>query len=133
MHFWNILGDEKYPYQTEYLFHSERGWRFDFAWPDKMVAAEIEGGVFSGGRHVRGEGFSEDIEKYNQAVILGWKLLRFTPQQLEADPATCIGQVLQLLRPPTRTIHNNDTLCHCNNPAFEDYDIKCRSCGRFLF
>src|SRR5690606_39740371 len=36
----------------EYRFHPERRWRFDFAWPDLRVAAEVEGGIHIGGRHV---------------------------------------------------------------------------------
>ena len=61
----------------EYEFHPEREWRFDFAFPDKMIAIELEGGVFSGGRHVRGQGYVNDLEKYNEAVMLGWRLLRY--------------------------------------------------------
>lgn len=63
--------------EREYKFHPKRRWRFDFAWPDYRIAAEIEGGVWSGGRHTRGSGFSKDCEKYNNAVLLGWRVLRF--------------------------------------------------------
>ena len=61
----------------EYRFHSERKWRFDFAWPEIRAAVEIEGGVRSQGRHVRGQGFIDDCEKYNEAALLGWTVLRF--------------------------------------------------------
>ena len=43
---------------------------------------EIEGGVWSGGRHTRGIGFVKDMEKYNAAASLGWRVFRFTPQQV---------------------------------------------------
>lgn len=66
-----------------FQFADGRKWAFDFAWPSKRVAVEIEGGIFSGGRHVRGKGYENDCEKYNTAEILGWKLLRFTAGMLK--------------------------------------------------
>ena len=70
------------PPKQEYQFHDKRKWRFDYCWPDEKLAVEVEGGVFSGGRHTRGKGYIGDMEKYNSAVLHGYKLLRFTPQQL---------------------------------------------------
>jgi very-short-patch-repair endonuclease len=61
----------------EHVFHPARKWRLDFAWPELRIAAEVEGGVFSRGRHVRPAGFIDDCEKYNAAVLLGWSVLRF--------------------------------------------------------
>jgi len=63
---------------TEYRFHSERRWRFDYAWPYKMVALEIEGGIWVKGRHVRGKGYENDCRKYNEAAVNGWRVLRVT-------------------------------------------------------
>lgn len=62
----------------EYRFHPTRKWRFDLAWPDSMVALEIEGAVWVQGRHTRGSGFAKDMEKYNAAALLGWRVLRTT-------------------------------------------------------
>jgi very-short-patch-repair endonuclease len=62
----------------EFRFHPKRRWRFDFAWPAEKIAVECEGGTWSGGRHTRGKGYEGDCEKYNEAVILGWRVLRFT-------------------------------------------------------
>ena len=73
--------------EAEYRFHPTRQWRFDFAWPDKKLAVEVEGGVFSNGRHGRGKGFTEDCVKYNQAVVLGWRVLRFTTAQIAQNEA----------------------------------------------
>jgi len=71
----------------EYRFSFPRKWRFDWAWPDRKVAVEIEGGAWIAGRHSRGAGFLSDMEKYNTAVSLGWKLFRFTPAQLRSGEA----------------------------------------------
>ena len=64
--------------EREYRFHPTRRWRFDFAWPDVMLAVEVEGGTWSQGRHTRGSGYAADCEKYNEAALLGWRVLRFT-------------------------------------------------------
>jgi len=69
-------------WQAEYKF-CERRWRFDFAHLQKRIAIEIEGGVYSRGRHVRPKGFLGDMEKYNRATVLGWQVLRLTPQQFD--------------------------------------------------
>lgn len=53
------------------------------AWPVFKIAVEIEGGVWVQGRHVRGAGFLRDAEKYNAAVLMGWRLLRYTPAQIK--------------------------------------------------
>lgn len=67
----------------EYQFHPERKWRFDFAYPDLKIAIEAEGGIWSSGRHTRGSGFIKDCEKYNQAAILGWRVLRYTTSNID--------------------------------------------------
>ena len=68
--------------KSEYKFLDKRRFRFDFAWPDRMIAMEIEGGVWIKGRHTRGAGYSRDMEKYNLAGLHGWKVYRFTPQDV---------------------------------------------------
>ena len=59
-----------------------RAWRFDRAWPSVKLAAEVEGMLYGPkvGRHQRAAGFAADCEKYNAAAMLGWTVLRFTPQ-----------------------------------------------------
>lgn len=64
--------------EREYRFHPNRRWRFDFAWPDRKVAVEIEGGQWVQGRHQRPRGFEADCDKYNEAAMMGWRVLRFT-------------------------------------------------------
>lgn len=62
----------------EHRFHDVRRFRFDFAWLDQKIAAEVEGGIWVRGRHTRGAGFKNDCEKYNLAASEGWKVYRFT-------------------------------------------------------
>ena len=71
-----------YSFEPEYKFCKTRKWSFDFANFDLKVAVEVEGGVFTNGRHTRGKGFVNDMGKYNMAVELGWVVLRYTPSQL---------------------------------------------------
>lgn len=73
--------------EREFRFHPTRRWRFDYAWPDRKVAVEIEGGIWTGGAHVRGAHFLSDAEKYNTATSIGWRVFRFTPTQLKNGEA----------------------------------------------
>ena len=57
-------------------------WRLDFAWPVEKVAVEIDGGVYSGGSHVTGEGHDRDCAKANFALMNGWTLYRLTSTML---------------------------------------------------
>jgi len=76
-----IIGN--FNFIPEYQFNPNRKWRFDYALLDYMIAIEIEGGAWSNGRHTRGKGFINDMEKYNSANVLGWQVLRYTPEQFE--------------------------------------------------
>jgi hypothetical protein len=62
----------------EHRFAPPRRWRFDYCWPSLRLALEVEGGTWTGGRHVRGQGYERDCEKYNAAALAGWKVLRVT-------------------------------------------------------
>jgi very-short-patch-repair endonuclease len=78
-----LLKDANLPMPVkEYRFNSVRKWRFDFAYIDKKIAIEIEGGVWIKGRHTRPLGYINDCKKYNKAQLLGWKILRYTPQNI---------------------------------------------------
>lgn len=95
---WQRLFPKEQPPVREFIFHPTRKWRLDVSWPDALVAVEIDGGTWSGGRHTRGKGFQEDCHKVNAAVALGWHVFRFTPTMLTSDPLGCLGLVRQALR-----------------------------------
>lgn len=82
--------------ESEYRFHPTRKWRFDYAFPDHKIAVEIEGGVWVQGRHTRGSGFVKDMEKYNAAAELGWRVLRYSPKMVRDGIA--IDQVMRMIQ-----------------------------------
>ncbi|MEX1115813.1 MAG: hypothetical protein WEB53_11235 [Akkermansiaceae bacterium] len=43
---------------------------------------EIEGGIYINGRHNRPAGFAADLEKYLEASLAGWRVIRFGPNEL---------------------------------------------------
>jgi very-short-patch-repair endonuclease len=81
--------------QREVQF-ATRGWRFDFAWPDKKVAVEVEGGTsFGRSRHSKGDGFEKDAAKYNRAARDGWIVLRYSTRMVISGEA--INEVVSVL------------------------------------
>lgn len=79
---------------AEYRFEPSRKWRADYCWPEQGVILEVEGGLFlrGGGRHNRGASMVKDLEKYNHAATLGYRVVRVTPQQL------CTEETVMVLR-----------------------------------
>ena len=86
----------------EHRFHPVRRWRFDYAWPEQRVALEVEGGVWTGGRHTRGAGFVGDMEKYNAATVAGWRVVRVVPGKLCASAT--VGMLESLLMPERKSL-----------------------------
>lgn len=92
----------------EYRFDSSdarRQWPFDFAWPNVDgqggLALEQQGGLFNGGRHVRGAALRQEHEKLNAAAVQRWRVLFCEPETL------CTTATIDLVRqaldhaPPT--------------------------------
>lgn len=83
-------------FEHEYKFHPIRKWRADFLISNTKILIEVEGGIWSQGRHTRGTGYIGDMEKYNAAAILGFQVLRFSTQQVKSGSA--VQQIEQLVR-----------------------------------
>jgi hypothetical protein len=91
--FWRDCGISRHI--AEFKFHPTRKWRFDFAWPSQSnnpsiqqsdsgggVALEVQGGLWTRGRHTRGAALLNEHEKLNAAAVMGWRILYCTPKEL---------------------------------------------------
>jgi len=98
------IGSDLPPYRRNYRF-CERMWTFDYAWVDCKLAIEIDGGnqmvrwskklrrYVAVGRHTK----STDYAKLNRAVLLGWRILRYTGEMLRQNPVGCINDLREAL------------------------------------
>lgn len=79
--------------EREYRFKPGRKWMFDFAWPRDKVALEVEGGTWLRTEKGHGKGhahpvrFRQDCEKYNEAALLGWRVIRVVDAHIESGKA----------------------------------------------
>ena len=92
---------------TQHKFHPTRRFRFDLAWPDHMLAVEIDGGIWTGGRHTSGAGYRRDCIKGNEAIILGWRVLHVTPDMV--TDGTALQYIEYALRAQKRNPRNQDS------------------------
>ena len=79
--------------KRQYKFHEDRQWKADFAWTEHQyrIILEVDGGVFSGGRHTRGAEYTKDRKRDNEATLRGWTVYRVTTGMVTD------GTALQLL------------------------------------
>ena len=77
----------KIEFEQEFEFHPKRKWRADFHLVGKKILVEVEGAIWSGGRHTRGKGYLGDMEKYNAATMMGFQVIRFSTDQVKSGHA----------------------------------------------
>jgi hypothetical protein len=95
---WHMYHVGKFPECIrEHIFHPTRKWRFDLAWPDKMIAIEVHGGEWIGGRHVTGSGLKADCEKTRAAMLLGWKVFPYTGSEVTSGVMKIIEEMSEVL------------------------------------
>ena len=87
------------PLEREYKFSAARRWRADYCHTEGRIIIELEGGIYSAGRHVRAEGYRADCEKYNAAAMLGYTVLRLGTGQV--DDAH-VGEIADWVRRKTK-------------------------------
>lgn len=82
-------GIEQPERQHRFAAQHGREWRWDFAWPSKMIAVEIQGGIWKrgGGAHSHPTDILRNMLKYNAAAALGWRLLQFSTDQVKSGDA----------------------------------------------
>lgn len=81
--------------EEEFRFHPTRKWRADFVHHDSRTLIEVEGGIHSYGRHNRADGFIKDAEKYLEATLLGYRVIRLVKDQITPEILTRIKNLLE--------------------------------------
>lgn len=81
--------------ESEFRFHPTRKWKADFAHLPSRTLIEIEGGIWIRGRHTTPRGFAADAEKYLEAALGGWRVVRLVDAQLKVST---LGRVIELLK-----------------------------------
>jgi len=68
-------------FERQFRFHPDRKFAADFAWPEKKLLAEVQGGTAAHHRafaHTSAQGYEADCERMAEAVLLGYRVLWFT-------------------------------------------------------
>jgi hypothetical protein len=90
-------------FTTEHKFHAGRQWKFDWAIVELKIAVEYEGGMFGKPKarrcpvckelpkvsHFAIDRIIRDAEKYNQAAVDGWCVIRVIPTMVDVKQGTC--------------------------------------------
>jgi hypothetical protein len=86
--------------ESEFWFHPDRKWRFDFAIAPFKIAIEIDGRGRGKpdaiGRHQTVDGIRRDLEKHRGAVLRGWHIMRY-PATDKANALAWAREVRELL------------------------------------
>jgi hypothetical protein len=87
--------------KKEVKFCPGRDWRADYAFetPHGKYIVEVDGGVWSGGRHTRGGGYISDCFKLNAAALLGYKVIRLATGMATA---TYLTEIIDAITKPVR-------------------------------
>lgn len=81
------LDAARIPFERQYRIHPERRFRADFWLPAPQCVVEIDGGIWTAGRHSRGAGITRDCEKSAYIALMPARLLRVTPDQVKSGRA----------------------------------------------
>ena len=88
-------------FQRQYRWCPGRAYRADFACLPAKLLVEVQGGVHIRGKrsHTGGVGYEYDRLRTNEATIMGWRLLEFTPKHIKSGRAIhAIKRALEAFR-----------------------------------
>jgi hypothetical protein len=68
------------------------GMEVDFHWPELRLVVEVDGWRFHGGR----ERANADRDRDQRLLVAGWQVVRFTRDQIAADPAGCARRLAEI-------------------------------------
>lgn len=92
--------------EREHRFHPTRRWRSDFAHLPSRTLIEIEGGIWIRGRHNRAQGFLADLDKYLEATLSGWQVIRLADIHLTSlIIQRLVAHVAKFPSPPSHVSH----------------------------
>jgi very-short-patch-repair endonuclease len=94
LYYWKLLAIGYPAPEREYSFDKSIGrkHRFDFCWPEAMIALEVNGNAWhteGGGRH----GQDADLEKMNIAQYMGYKVFQVSPAMLKDNAPRWIDMI----------------------------------------
>ena len=80
--------------QSAHPRNLRRRWRFDFAFADAKLLIEIDGGIWmaGGGAHSNPRDIERNMRKRNDAALLGYRVLAFTPRDVTKGQAIAMTQ-----------------------------------------
>jgi len=89
---------------TQVQFAKPKLWKFDFAWPSRLIAVEVQG---MGPGHCSLEGMTKDYNKQMAALLLGWRVVYLTKNHLSqeniASVCDTIAKLLNIYEPSAPT------------------------------
>lgn len=92
---WDVKIAKMPALETEIRFNPKRLWRIDYGYSELKIGVEFEGGTFGvgkpcpvckrrqQGRHTSGAGHESDCEKYTEANLMGWIIIRATENSIK--------------------------------------------------
>lgn len=93
---WQLKAHKLPDLDKEIRFHPKRKWRIDYGYPELKIGVEYEGGIYGIGKacpvcrqrkqggHTRGKHFESDSEKYAEANLLGWIIIRTADNMIQS-------------------------------------------------
>lgn len=83
------------PFETQHLVRVGRGTigRVDFAWPEQRLVVEVDGYAFHADRVT----YRNDRRRNNALVLAGWRVLRFSWEDVVGSPEVVVAQVRRAL------------------------------------